>query len=153
MIDFTRSEIADFYATMLPALKQAGTEWRGPCPIHRGKGQNFSVNGGTGLSKCHSKCGKGFDVLSLYQELTGSDFPTAKAKVFAIIGRPAPQWEDRDIAATYDYQNAAGKVVYQSRAELRQDLLATEARWRRWLATRTWKCAGRALSSTAADES
>jgi replicative DNA helicase len=113
MTDFTETEVRTFYATMAPAIKQTGSEWRGPCPVHQGKDPNFSVNANTGFAHCHSKCGRGFDVIGLYRELTGADFPTAKAKVFEIVGRPAPNWEERDIEAMYDYQDTDGNVLYQ----------------------------------------
>lgn len=64
-----------------------GGEGRIACPIHNGKNKNFAVNAETGQSICHSDCGRGWDILSLEQELTGADFTKAKAEVFQIIGR------------------------------------------------------------------
>ena len=44
-------------------------EWRSPCPVHNGKDLNFAVSSETGLSQCHSQCGRGWDIISLEQEL------------------------------------------------------------------------------------
>ena len=47
----------------------------------------FSMNLEDGRSFCNSQCGRGWDIISLEQELTGVDFAKAKAEVFQIIGR------------------------------------------------------------------
>jgi hypothetical protein len=33
---FTPAEIAHYYEVRAPQVKQAGSEWRGPCPLHHG---------------------------------------------------------------------------------------------------------------------
>ena len=81
-ITFTPDEVSAYYAERVPHLKQSqAAEWRGPCPIHHGKKDNFAVNPVNGVWFCHSECGRGGDILKLEEELTGSDFPTCKAKV------------------------------------------------------------------------
>ncbi len=45
--------------------------------------------------------------------LSKCDFATAKANVFAIIGRAAPTREDADVEACYDYVDEAGRLLYQ----------------------------------------
>jgi hypothetical protein len=87
VIDFNASEVARYFQVRLPDLPQHGSEWRFPCPIHKGKNKNFGVNAETGQSICYSDCGRGWDILSLEQELTGADFTRAKAEVFQIVGR------------------------------------------------------------------
>ena len=87
MIDFNPSEVARYFQVRLPDLPQRGPEGRIPCPVHMGKNKNFAVNLETGQSICHSDCGRGWDILSLEQELTGADFTKAKAEVFEIVGR------------------------------------------------------------------
>jgi KaiC/GvpD/RAD55 family RecA-like ATPase len=114
MIDFTTSEIAAYYQSRVPGIDtRRGREWRCPCPVHRGKDPNFSVSADTGLAKCHSQCGRGWDMIALEQELTSCDFATAKVSVYRIVGRPEPSWEERNIQATYDYTSPNGALLYQ----------------------------------------
>lgn len=114
MMDFNASEVSVYYADRVPNLKQVrGREWRGPCPVHGGKDDNFAVNAETGQAFCHSQCGRGWDMLDLEQELSHSDFPTAKKEVFQLIGRPEPSRFDLDIVAAYDYTDAQGDLLYQ----------------------------------------
>ena len=89
---FTPGEVSSYYAARVPNLKPArGKKRRGPCPIHRGTDSNFAVDVETGLWICFSQCGnRGGDILTLEQALTGADFRTALAAVYAIVGRPIP---------------------------------------------------------------
>jgi putative DNA primase/helicase len=92
-IKFTRTEISIYYAARLPHLKQSRTrEWRGPCPIHHGKDNNFAVDPATGRWFCHSTCGRGGDILDLEEALNGGDFPTRQAEVFRLVGRIEPEY-------------------------------------------------------------
>jgi len=62
-ITLTPGEVSRYYAARVPHLKQRrATEWRGPCPIHHGKDDNFAVEPSSGLWFCHSSCGRGEDV-------------------------------------------------------------------------------------------
>jgi hypothetical protein len=89
--EFTPGEVSAYYAGRVPHLKQRrAAEWRGPCPIHQGKNDNFAVEPNSGRWFCFSKCGRGGDILSLERALTGADFRTALEAVYAIVGRPAP---------------------------------------------------------------
>src|SRR5215813_6739931 len=111
---FTPSEVRAFYAARVPSLKITNQrEWRGPCPVHSGKDPNFAVNAETGLAQCHSQCGRGWDIISLEQELSGVDFVPAKERVFDLVGRPRVAWEERDVEAIYDYTDESGKLLYQ----------------------------------------
>lgn len=111
---FTRAEVQAYYQTRVPAVViTSQREWRGRCPIHSGKDANFAVNAETGLAQCHSQCGRGWDMISLEQEISGLDFPKAKEAVYQIIGRPNVPWEERDIEAIFDYTDEVGKVLYQ----------------------------------------
>jgi KaiC/GvpD/RAD55 family RecA-like ATPase/5S rRNA maturation endonuclease (ribonuclease M5) len=114
--DFTQAEITAYYAERVPATmlkSQTGHYWRCGCPVHQGTDPNFAVDRRTGLAKCHSRCGKGWDIFSLEMELSSLDFPTAKTKVFRLIGRADPKWEERDFEAVYDYVDESGKLRYQ----------------------------------------
>jgi hypothetical protein len=86
-IDFTPGEVSIYYAARFPKLNQRGREWRGACPVHHGKDDNFTVDPETGRWFCHSVCGRGGDILSLEQELTRADFRVAKLQVFSLLGR------------------------------------------------------------------
>jgi DNA primase len=86
-IEFSRDEVSRYYEVRVPDLNQRGRQWRCACPIHHGTGDNFAVDPYSGLWKCHSTCGTGGDILSLEMRLNNSDFKTAKADVFQIVGR------------------------------------------------------------------
>jgi DNA primase len=93
-ITFTLGEISSYYAARVPHLKQrSAAQWRGACPIHHGKDDNFAVEPATGRWFCHSTCGRGGDILELEEALTGRDFPTRKAEVFWLVGRTEPERE------------------------------------------------------------
>jgi DNA primase len=53
-------------------LKRVGNSWRGPCPFHQGKGDNFSVLPGKGF-RCFV-CGETGSVFSFVQKHLGLDF-------------------------------------------------------------------------------
>jgi putative DNA primase/helicase len=91
-ITFTSGEVSTYYAARVPHLKQRrAAEWRGACPIHHGKHENFAVDPATGRWFCHSTCGRGGDLLELEAALNGRDFPTRKAEVFRLVGRIEPE--------------------------------------------------------------
>jgi len=55
-IQFTPGEVSTYYAARVPTLEQRrASEWRGACPIHRGKNDSFAVDPETGRWFCHSK--------------------------------------------------------------------------------------------------
>ncbi len=92
-ITFTPGEISTYYAARVPHLQQRrAAEWRGACPIHHGKDDNFAVDPATGRWFCHSTCGRGGDILDLEAALSGGDFPTRKAEVFRLVGRIEPEY-------------------------------------------------------------
>jgi DNA primase len=91
-IIFTASEISAYYSVRVNGLKQAGKQWRGPCPVHEGKNDNFVVNSETGHWYCHSKCGNGGDLITLERALARVNFRTAFATICRIVGRSIPDW-------------------------------------------------------------
>lgn len=92
IIVFIPTEVSIYYLARFPSLKQrAGTSWRGACPIHRGRNENFVVDPPSGRWYCHSACSRGGDILELEAALTGGDFRTRKAEVFKLVGRTEPQ--------------------------------------------------------------
>jgi DNA primase len=56
-------------------LKRVGNSWRGPCPFHKGKGDNFSVLPGRGY-RCWV-CGETGSVFTFVQKQLGLDFVEA----------------------------------------------------------------------------
>ncbi len=92
MRSFTASEISAYYACRQPRLNRRGGRWRGPCPLHGGKGANFSVDPETGKWWCFSKCRqRSGDLIAFEMGLRGISFLAARAAVFEIIGRPLPR--------------------------------------------------------------
>lgn len=94
--DFSPSEVEAYYAARVPKLQQRGREWRGPCPIHDGAHDSFSVNSETGMWFCHSTCGRGGSMFDLEMGLTNTDFPVAANEVRRVVGRPALRQVDRE---------------------------------------------------------
>jgi KaiC/GvpD/RAD55 family RecA-like ATPase len=113
-MNFTANETQAYYRARVPGVKiTSQREWRGPCPVHKGKRDSFSVNAATGFAQCHSECARGWDVISLEMELSSCDFVKAKAAVFSLVGRPEVAWADRDVEAAYDYRDEHGELRYQ----------------------------------------
>lgn len=91
-IIFTQHEVSAYYAARLPKLLRRGREWRGACPVHNGKDDNFAVEAENGRWFCHSTCGRGGGILELEEALSGGDFPIRKAEVFRLVGRTEPEY-------------------------------------------------------------
>jgi DNA primase len=87
MIRFPRSEVEAFYAVRVPKLQQRGKRWRGPCPIHDGEHDSFSVDSEAGLWRCHSSCGRSGDIIGLEIALTGATWRDAVIEIERIVGR------------------------------------------------------------------
>jgi len=93
--DFTPLEVSVYYRARLPQLMQnRGSEWRGACPIHTGKGANFTVHAATGQWHCHSACQRGGKLLDLEQVLSGRNFSACKAEVLRLLGRARAEFPD-----------------------------------------------------------
>jgi hypothetical protein len=88
-IKFTPDEISAYYKVRVPELKQTPHRawWRGPCPIHFGLRDSFSVNPTTGWWHCFSDCDHGGSMFDLEQLLTGEGRATALINVARIMGR------------------------------------------------------------------
>ena len=110
-VPLTSTEIAAYYRERVPGLQQAGHRWEGRCPVHGGDNRDsFKVNPETGQWFCHSECSRGGNVVQLEAELHhAGDTKAAWAKVCELVGR-----EMARIIATYDYNDAEGKLLYQS---------------------------------------
>ncbi|MEO8100059.1 MAG: CHC2 zinc finger domain-containing protein [Acidobacteriota bacterium] len=106
-------EIARYCEVRVPKLKRIGPEWRGACPIHKGKHASFAINPETGEWYCHSRCGRGGSLIGLEVELSGLSFPAAAAQVRGLVGTPE-QSSIPGIVATYDYTDEQGNRLFQS---------------------------------------
>ena len=111
--EFSPAEVASYYRTRLPDLKQIGPEWRGHCPVHTGEDDNFAVNPDNGLAFCHSQCGRGWNMLQLEHELSGREWRECRTEVNAIVGRPERGPSQLREIATYDYTDAQGGFLFQ----------------------------------------
>ncbi|HEX9895341.1 MAG TPA: DNA primase, partial [Gemmatimonadales bacterium] len=72
------------------ALKRTGTDYRGPCPFHGGKGRNFAVIPKKGLYYCFV-CHEGGDVFTWFRKHFGMDYPTAVREVARRVGVVIPE--------------------------------------------------------------
>lgn len=87
MISLTQQDVSAYYAARVPNLPQRGKRWRGPCPIHGGKNDSFSVDPQSGLWRCWSACGRGGDVIELEMALSNSAWREAVLELERITGR------------------------------------------------------------------
>lgn len=86
-----RADLVDIVGEVTP-LRRVGRSYRGPCPLHRGDGPNFSIDPARGLFKCFV-CGEGGDVFAFLQKLHGWTFAEAVRALAERVGVPLP--EDR----------------------------------------------------------
>lgn len=71
-------------------LKRTGSDWRGPCPFHGGKGRNFSVSAKKGFFHCFV-CQENGDIFSYLMKRFGMDYPTAIRDVARRSGIVIPE--------------------------------------------------------------
>ncbi len=111
-VEFLPGEIAAYYRERAPKIKQTGSQWRGPCPIHEGSRDSFAVEPETGTWFCHSKCGRGGSLIDLEMEVGGKPFAEAASDVRALIGRPERE-SGRRVVATYPYHDENGTLLFE----------------------------------------
>ena len=75
-------------------LKRTGTDYRGPCPFHGGKGRNFAVIPKKSLYYCFV-CHEGGDVFTWYMKKMGMDYPSAVREVARRVGVVIPETAQR----------------------------------------------------------
>jgi hypothetical protein len=88
-------------------LRREGREWVCSCPLHEERTPSFKINPEKQLFHCHG-CGAGGSVIDLHAALKGITIGEAMRQ---LAGKGAS--EARREVAVYDYQDAAGKVVFQ----------------------------------------
>jgi DNA primase len=71
-------------------LKRTGSDWRGACPFHGGKGRNFAVIPKKGLFYCYV-CHEAGDVFAYFMKRFGMDYPTAVRDVARRVGITVPE--------------------------------------------------------------
>lgn len=71
-------------------LKRTGSDHRGPCPFHGGKGRNFAVIPKKGMYYCFV-CHEGGDVFTWHMKRLGMDYPTAVREVARRVGVVIPE--------------------------------------------------------------
>jgi DNA primase len=70
-------------------LKRSGRTFRGPCPLHGGEGNNFSVDPAKGYYKCFV-CGEGGTVYTFLMKHLGMSYPEAIRSVAERVGIEIP---------------------------------------------------------------
>jgi len=145
-LEFTPAEVAAYYRARLPKLKQTRAgDWRGPCPIHRGKRDSFAVKPETGAAYCHSTCNRGWSLIDIERELHGGTGKEAARRVCEIVGRPAARQAlvkpHPRIVAEYTYYDPDGREVYQNVRYEPKDFRMRRRDGHHW----TWTVRGRTL--------
>ncbi len=123
-----RGDLVEIVSEVTP-LKRSGRTFRGPCPLHGGKGPNFSVDPGRNIFKCFV-CGESGDLFSFPMKHFGMDFIEAVRWVAGRVGIEIPE-DDRarpeeDPNAPYHEANAFAASWFQDR--LRDETGGREAR-------------------------
>ncbi len=117
--DYSPEDVRRYIAARLPELRRTGGEWRGPCPVHKGERDSFSMLGETGASQCFSACARGWNLPELERDLNGGNLNEAHLRISALVGNtpqtpPAPtQRRAKRVVARYDYTDETGKLVFQ----------------------------------------
>ena len=96
-------------------LKGTGEEVKGLCPFHDDKKASLSVSSTKQFFYCHG-CGAKGDIFQWIQLSEKVDFKTALEKLAARAGVEVPRKcgsSRRNLVATYDYTDEAGRLVSQ----------------------------------------
>ena len=111
----SESQVIQWLWERLPAHKPKGRDdFRGPCPLHLGHDDNFSVKPSTGEWYCHSQCCRGGHIVQLEAELCGKSIRDAITSICELVGKPLPNGGDRLIELeTYDYTDENGALLFQ----------------------------------------
>jgi DNA primase len=101
------------FVPRLDAFEQTGDELRGPCPIHDGARESFSINVATGAWFCFSECNRGGGLADLVSLLSNCSLSNALAEIDKILGRSPNAKAEQRIVTEYSYQDESGNTLYQ----------------------------------------
>jgi uncharacterized protein (DUF927 family) len=85
--EWTPAEVKRYVSTRFERFRHGNGEARGPCPVHQGRDENFSINLQSGMAYCHSRCGTGWDLVGLEAAISGREPKEAFRAVCEIVGR------------------------------------------------------------------
>ena len=107
-------DIERFYASRIEDALRPGTRghWKTVCPFHDDHEPSLSVERSTGLFNCFG-CGAAGSVFDFEMRLRGVDFATALERLSREAGL-SDEGETRRIAATYDYLDEDGSLLFQA---------------------------------------
>lgn len=75
------------FGAYISDLSFRGSQWRAPCPIHKGVRDSFSIEAETGRWTCHSACATGGDAIQFIQAIENCEFKSAVGIIETLIGR------------------------------------------------------------------
>ncbi len=101
------------FVPKLDTFEQTGDELRGPCPVHEGTRESFSINVDTGAWFCHSECQRGGGLADLVSLLSNCSLADALVEIDKILGRSPKAKVERRVVAEYSYQDESGKTLFQ----------------------------------------
>jgi DNA primase len=93
-----RLDIVDVVSKYVPALKQAGRNFKAPCPFHQEKTPSFVVFPDRQTWRCFGACATGGDAFSFVMRADGVDFPSALHQLAAEAGVEVPDRRAPDAA-------------------------------------------------------
>jgi len=101
------------FVPTIDQFRESGAELRGPCPIHGGTRDSFSINVQTGAWCCHSECKRGGGLPDLVSLLSNCSLADALAEIDRILGRQPTTKNGRRVVAEYTYQDEDGNTLFQ----------------------------------------
>lgn len=117
IISYFSGNFEPFYRKYLLKIeKTGGGEWRAVCPFHEDTDPSLNFNETTGQYFCHG-CGKKGDVFHFYGKInclaTKQDFGKILNGICSDFGISKPSQPRQKKTASYDYQDADGKPIFQ----------------------------------------
>lgn len=93
---------------------ESGGELKVRCPWHEDNSPSLRINAGKGVWRC-DPCNLGGDAIAFVQKFRNIDFVAALAELAGRANiRPEHQTTPKAIAATYDYRDTDGTLLYQT---------------------------------------
>ena len=109
----TRDSISRYFEARIPSGKFTGkASVAVRCVFHDDRLPSLSLNLEKGVWNCHAGCGSG-GVLDFERKFSGCDVETAWANIAEITGEKQQYIPGQKPEITYQYHDAAGKVVFE----------------------------------------